>query len=360
MSKRHFLQQAHKQTKKHAIAGQFMSEKLDGQRAFWDGGVTRGMKTTNVPWANTAKDKKIRMATGLWSRYGKPIHAPNWWLDTLPHFPLDGELWAGRGMHQKTRSVVSKHIPIDLEWRQVEFVVFDSPSLADVLYDSIIDQGAYKKDISGSLQFILSRGHTINHNPTIDYEESLNWMNENITTQFGILSIIKQERLSRYASHAQSACEAKLSKILRLGGEGIVLRDPLAPYIPERCHHITKLKPYHDSEAIVIGYITGRKTNKGSKLLGMMGAMIVDWNGKQFEISGFSGSNTCGAKERLLIQNDGDYDAARLWAEQNPETKCPSWIYAEAFPMGTIITFKYRELTDDGIPKEATYLRRVS
>ena len=33
------------------FSGYFLSEKLDGQRCFWDGGITRGMRTVDVPWA---------------------------------------------------------------------------------------------------------------------------------------------------------------------------------------------------------------------------------------------------------------------------------------------------------------------
>ena len=58
------------------VIGWFLSEKLDGMRAFWDGGVTRGKY--GPPWNN----QNIK-ATGLWSRYAKVIHAPDWFLDLL-------------------------------------------------------------------------------------------------------------------------------------------------------------------------------------------------------------------------------------------------------------------------------------
>ena len=86
--------------KKNSLGGNYLSEKLDGQRGLWDGGITRGMPIRAVPWANVEKEDRLvedRISTGLWSRYGHPIQAPDWWLDNLPNIPLDGELYLGRG-----------------------------------------------------------------------------------------------------------------------------------------------------------------------------------------------------------------------------------------------------------------------
>jgi DNA ligase-1 len=51
--------------------GWWMSEKLDGVRAYWDGNA-------------------------LTSRLGNPFQVPEWFLAGLPSTPLDGELWADR------------------------------------------------------------------------------------------------------------------------------------------------------------------------------------------------------------------------------------------------------------------------
>src|SRR5258708_2990950 len=91
-SRREFLQLADTyDAARHEIAGFYISEKLDGTRCVWDGGLTRGVPTTDVPWANTTdpktgapKDKVKPVATGLWSRYGNPIMAPDWFLNALP------------------------------------------------------------------------------------------------------------------------------------------------------------------------------------------------------------------------------------------------------------------------------------
>ena len=90
----------HYKPAKHFIGGWLMSEKLDGFRFIWDGGITRGMRADSISWANTTKDKTPKYATGLWTRYHKPIYAPKWWLDQLPEIPLDGEGWTCRDDRQ--------------------------------------------------------------------------------------------------------------------------------------------------------------------------------------------------------------------------------------------------------------------
>src|SRR4030042_5487979 len=128
MQRREFLMLANKY-KREKIAGWWVSEKLDGTRAFWDGGVSRGVPTSQVPWANTVnpktgESKKVKtLATGLWSRYGNPIIAPDWWLNQLPTCLLDGELFAGRGRFQICRSIVAGDVP-GPEWDQIRDCVF--------------------------------------------------------------------------------------------------------------------------------------------------------------------------------------------------------------------------------------------
>ena len=59
MPKNEFLMLAHKyDVNKHHVDGWFISEKLDGMRCMWDGGVTCGLEKTEVPWANCTKDAR--------------------------------------------------------------------------------------------------------------------------------------------------------------------------------------------------------------------------------------------------------------------------------------------------------------
>src|SRR6478609_1670460 len=83
-------------------AGWWMSEKLDGVRAYWDG-------------------------ARLLSRLGNVLHAPDYFLDGLPKHPLDGELFLNRKSFQKTVAIVRRQDKSD-HWRQIKFLIFDAPA----------------------------------------------------------------------------------------------------------------------------------------------------------------------------------------------------------------------------------------
>src|SRR5208283_862726 len=85
------------------LAGWWMSEKLDGVRAYWDG-------------------------KAFISRLGNLYHAPDWFIDGLPKFPLDGELWIDRKKFQRTVSIVKRQDKSD-HWKEVTFRVFDAPAV---------------------------------------------------------------------------------------------------------------------------------------------------------------------------------------------------------------------------------------
>ena len=72
----------------------WISEKLDGVRAYWNGRqlITRG---------------------------GHVIAAPAWFIADFPVTALDGELWIGRNQFAKTLSIVSKNSAADRGWQQI-------------------------------------------------------------------------------------------------------------------------------------------------------------------------------------------------------------------------------------------------
>jgi DNA ligase 1 len=80
----------------------WMSEKLDGVRAYWDG-------------------------KQFLSRQGNIYYAPDWFIEGLPAVPLDGELWIDRKKFQRTVSIVRRQDKNDL-WKEVRFLVFDAPA----------------------------------------------------------------------------------------------------------------------------------------------------------------------------------------------------------------------------------------
>ena len=86
-----------------ALDRYWVSEKLDGVRAYWDGARLR-------------------------SRKGNPINAPPWFVAHFPRVPLDGELWMGRGAFERLSGAVRRQRPDDVQWREIRFMVFDLPS----------------------------------------------------------------------------------------------------------------------------------------------------------------------------------------------------------------------------------------
>ena len=82
----------------------WVSEKLDGVRARWDG-------------------------ERLISRGGRPIQVPAWFLAGFPRTPLDGELWMGRGTFEHMSATARRGEPDPVAWGQARFMVFDLPGL---------------------------------------------------------------------------------------------------------------------------------------------------------------------------------------------------------------------------------------
>jgi DNA ligase-1 len=86
-----------------AVEQYWVSEKLDGVRAYWDG-------------------------KQLISRGGEVIAAPIWFVADFPKTALDGELWLGRNQFAATFSIVSKLQPQDHEWQQIQYHIFELPN----------------------------------------------------------------------------------------------------------------------------------------------------------------------------------------------------------------------------------------
>lgn len=356
--KRDYVQLAHVyDPKKHSPAGWYASEKLDGQRAWWDGGVSRGKPAAEIPYANTVKDARYIFpptATGLWSRYGNVIYAPDWFLDMLPGYCLDGELWSGRGNFQTNQATIKDLIP-GPGWRNVRYMIFDVPLPSILFQDGDITVQNYKVYLRGCYPWWQENysGLTV---AMTSFEGVHNYLCSHLKMSTN-LKVHTQWRLPFSTSGAVEEMNRLLSEVLAKGGEGLVLRKPASLWEPKRSWNSLKVKDYKDAEATVIGYTTGRETDKGSKLLGMMGALITNFNGKRLELSGFTEA------ERILdvIGPNGGLiqDNAVRWATENPEKEVPDWITNPMFPRGSQVSFRYRELTDDSIPKEARYWRKA-
>lgn len=101
-------------------------------------------------------------------------------------------------------------------------------------------------------------------------------------------------------------------------GEGVVVRNPSAPYERKRSSQILKLKTARDEECTVIAHHKGK-----GQFENVMGALTCKNHRGEFKIgSGFN-----------------------LNERENPP------------PIGSVITYKYRGITNSGKPRFATYWR---
>lgn len=347
---RELVQLAHTYNpEKHRPAGMMLSEKLDGMRALWDGGITRGLESAAVPWANTLKDHinlEVKYSTGLWSRYGKPIQAPSWFLDQLPSFCCDGELYAGRGNFQKLVSTTKKLVPIDSEWENVKYMIFDVPPPAKLFGDGKINNPNFQKQMKDCYSWALGKGIVIPN--CLDHDTSYRYLRHNVKETEHV-KVHDQMVLPYSTDEARKFVEEEVERVTDLGGEGLILKNRGAIWEPRRNDNILKVKKLEDSEGIVTGYISGKETDKGSKLRGLMGAIILDFRGKRLELSGFTDA------ERSF-GNAFNHS----WAWDNPGMQLPNELVDHPlFPRGSIVTFRYRELTEDGLPKEARFWRKA-
>ena len=234
------------------LAGWWMSEKLDGVRAYWDG-------------------------KALISRLGNPFHAPDWFLADLPGVPLDGELWIGRKQFQQTVGVVRRQDRSD-HWQAVTFVVFDAPAAAGPFEDR--------------------------------------------------LAFLRAQFEDRQPPHArpldQAVCQdldqlrAELARVEALGGEGLMLRQPGSKYEVGRSLTLLKVKSFRDDEARVVDHLPGAGRHKGR-----LGALLVELaDGTRFAVG------------------TGLSDAQR----------------GAPPPIGTLITFRYQELSQGGVPRFPSFI----
>ena len=330
---REFLMLSHSlklsEARSYSLGNWFVSEKLDGMRAIWLPD-TKGYPVVCLPFANLDKDvtkNPKRAASGLWSRYAKPIWAPEWWLEGLPrNMFLDGELWCGRQKFQTLTSIVKRHNP-DERWSDVEFRVFDSPSPDQIYSDGKIHNGTFKKHFRGIWDWCktnLAFDYNTHGNP---FEKTLRLL----SSLPGIyLRVHEQKQLNWNNQKASEEVQVLLDQTLEQGGEGLIVRHPQGVWTPKRMNTILKVKPENEAEAVITGFTMGE-----GRLTGMIGSLevkgeVVDAQGRRRTVEFKLGT--------------GLSDSERGW---------PSTLFA----VGTTVTYLYRELTEDGVPREGRFLR---
>jgi len=214
----------------------------------------------------------------LWSRKGNLIHAPDYFLTEFPRdIALDGELWIGHGKFEETMSIVRSETPDD-RWKSIRYMVFDAPQAKGT------------------------------------FERRMQFLRENVSEGNRFVKVVAQER-------CQGATQllAERDRVVRGGGEGLMLRQPESAYEARRSPTLLKVKPFDDAEATVIAHEPGK-----GKFAGKLGALRVRTeDGREFSIG------------------SGLTDAER---ESPP-------------PLGTVITYRFQGLTAKGLPRFPSYLR---
>ncbi len=183
------------EAEKHDPTGWWISEKLDGVRAYY-------------------RDGK------LYTRTGHVIATPNWFLGAnLIPYQLDGELWTGRGGFQDVVSIVRKKIPVDEEWKSITFQIFDIPDLQEI----------YEVRMK-TLKNFITHSQSLHH---FDY--------------------VKQ-----WKCESKSHLMGELIRVENLNGEGLMLRQPESSYEWKRSGTLLKVKSTMSDEVEIIGYEGGK------------------------------------------------------------------------------------------------------
>lgn len=238
------------------------SEKIDGERCFWDGGFTRGLYLIHIPWHGGNG-----VSTGLWTRYGNPVYAPDTFLDKLPKHFLDGELHVAErkqgAERQEVSSIVRKKQPVSWEWEKIRYSCFDVPSKA-----AFITPRTYKD--ANQVDHMVINAHTLYSDykdPTLDYDP---W------------EVLSSSGYSHTFTTVWSVGEfdAIFKSITDSGGEGVMLRAISERWTSARVPWLQKRKAQFDFEAEVIGW----KPGKG-KFKSKVGAYICKGNNVTFSVN---------------------------------------------------------------------------
>jgi DNA ligase 1 len=125
--------------------------------------------------------------------------------------------------------------------------------------------------------------------------------------------------VEQYRVASRAELKRKLDEIVKTGGEGLMLHQADAAYVTGRSDVLLKLKPLRDTEAQVVAHIPGK-----GKYTGMMGALQMKTpEGRLFKLgTGFS----------------------------DEQRKTPP-------PIGSTVTYTYRDLTKTGLPRFASFMR---
>ena len=243
------------------------------------------------------------------SRQNKPFNAPKWFIEFMPKYNLDGELFAGRDNFQ-SMGVVRKKIPIDEEWFKIKYHVYDC-----------IDETLEFYDRYEMLIDIVQKAN----DSWKEYKSTLGPKFKDVSCPIVLCEHIEVESMDQMKKFYQSE--------LDIGGEGIMFKDPWSNYENKRSNYLLKYKPCFDGEAIIIDYKDGTK-----KYEGMLGAFVC--------------KPLINHDNYMTIDDDLNHEFAISGMDDSIREN-----YKKSHPIGTIITYQYSGFTESGKPRFAGYLR---
>lgn len=146
-----------------------------------------------------------------------------------------------------------------------------------------------------------------------------------VTQKWGMIKLVEHQ-ICRGIPHVREY----LAAIEKQGGEGLMLRRADSFYVRGRSATLLKVKTFFDAEARVVGYTAGKGKHKGTVGALECGAIR------------FSNGKLTLAEGTAFNVGTGLSDADR----RNPP------------PIGSIITFRFQELSTKGVPRFPSFVGR--
>lgn len=272
------------------------SEKWDGIRALWDG------------------EKIISRGSGV----GKPkvyTYVPEWFKLTLPPgIALDGEIWIGRGLFQKTSRLSTIKPGKSYTQTQINDIWAgkENPPVIFKVFDIPTEKSPFEQRMKMLQTIVKDRK---------DCWDQLKYENKKVfplqfTDQVKIKSM--EQLVNLY------------TKLTSAGAEGIMIRASGSPYETKRSKYMLKYKIKEDAECIVRGYTPGEGRLKG--LLGSLNCEILKDSKPSGIFTQIGTGLTDSERENYIISG-----------------------HPEEIPIGSIVSFSYMEMTNDGVPRHPVY-----
>ena len=172
----------------------FVSEKLDGIRAYWNG-------------------------KNLISKDGNIYNSPAWFTKDFPSEALEGELWIGRGKFEEVSGIVRTQIPNDANWQKIHLMLFDMPN----------HKGSFKQRLE-AMKILVEKSHS------------------------KYLKVIEQSKVP----DQKSLMELLQKVVRQGGEGLMLHNEDAIYQANARNNDLLKLKTYQDEEAKVLAVIEGK------------------------------------------------------------------------------------------------------